>query len=113
MLQFSPSLLANATPREIPSTAYTLKADDVGLYLYTTNGSAVTVTVPLNTTVPFPVGTYITIEQHGAGKMTVAGETGGVTINPAATLSAGAQYGVVGLYQVTPNVWTLFGNIGA
>ena len=88
-------------------TAYTLALTDD--YITCTNASDVTVTVPLNSVVAFPVGKVITIEQGGVGQVIISPYSG-VTVNAMdnATKSPG-QYSAIQLVQKSVNVWTLIG----
>lgn len=77
-----------------------------------TSASAVTVTVPTNASVAFPVGEQIDLCQDGAGKVTVAA-AGGVTINSkAGNLAATAQYVCLTLRKTATNTWRLIGDLG-
>jgi len=89
------------------TTARTLALTDAYKYIRMTSASANAVTVPLNATVAFPIGTEVTIMQAGAGQTSVAA-TGGVTIN-AIGLSVSAQYRAVTLKKVATNEWDLIG----
>jgi hypothetical protein len=94
------------------TTARTLELTDAGDYVDLTSASAVTVTVPPNASVAFPAGTTITLEQAGAGQVTVAAGAG-VTVNVAAThlRKTAGQYAVVSLTKKAADVWTLYGNL--
>ena len=94
-------------------TAYTLVLGDGQNMVTMNNASANTVTVPLNASVAFPIGTTVAIQQLGAGKTTVAA-TGGVTLNYLSTLTLAivGQYGVAQLIKTGTDTWTLFGAIG-
>lgn len=67
-------------------TTYTLAATDAGGEVRQSNAAANTVTVPLNASVPLPVGTGIYVRQGGVGTTTVVA-TGGVTLNVPANMS--------------------------
>jgi Tfp pilus assembly protein FimT len=72
-------------------------------------GSANNLTVPLNSSVAFPIGTQIPIVQYGAGVTTIVA-TGGVTINStSASLVAPAQYAPMVLEKRGTNEWYLWG----
>jgi len=99
---------------EQTSTAYTLTLTDAGLnkLLELNNASAITLTVPLDSTTNFPVGSTISFVQQGAGQVTVAPETVGVTINSAnGHLLTRAQYSSATLIKRATNEWTLIGDI--
>lgn len=69
------------------------------------------VTVPLNSTVAFPVGSQILISQYGAGVTSVA-PAGGVTIRSVnGSLNLGIQYSAATLVKIGTNEWYLFGAI--
>ena len=72
----------------------------------------VTVTVPANAGVAFPIGSTIDLEQTGAGQVAVAAEAG-VTINKPAGRTAATlgHYAVIRLRKVALNTWTLFGEL--
>src|ERR1017187_5294122 len=61
-------------------TAYTFVIADANNFVQFTNGSAVTATIPPNSTAAFPVGTVIAAEQAGAGQVTATAGAG-VTVN--------------------------------
>lgn len=89
-------------------TTYTLVLTDASKYVSMSNASANTLTVPLNSSVAFPVGTKIMVQQRGAGSTTIAA-TGGVTINvpTSAPLAIAEQYGSRGLYKTATDTWQL------
>lgn len=97
----------------VPATASrTLGLLDSGAYLLVDSLTDLTITVPAESGVDFPVGTDIALEQHGAGAIALGVESG-VTINVAAgfELKTGGQYAVVSLKKVAADTWTLFGNL--
>jgi hypothetical protein len=92
-------------------TAKTLALTDNGGYVRTTSGSAVTITVPLNSSVAFPTGAEIVVFQDGAGLVTFAA-TGGVTIKSKdSNLSLGGQYSSATLKKVDTDTWDLIGDL--
>lgn len=92
-------------------TSYTAVLADAETYINFSNASAITFTVPPNSSVAFPVGTRIHIEQTGAGALSVA-EGSGVTINSrGADLSVAGQYGVAVLIKKATDTWTLTGDL--
>ena len=89
--------------RAITGTTHTLDLDDNGYTLECTNARTQTITIPLNSSVAFPIGTWIGFEQHGAGTVTLAG-AGGVTVN-ADSLSTTAQYKTGFATKTGTNEW--------
>jgi hypothetical protein len=75
------------------------------------NASAITASIPPQSSVTWANDTEIIIEQAGAGKVTLSGGSG-VTLNYS-SLSAQTrtQYSVIGLKRVSQNVWTIFGDL--
>jgi len=92
-------------------TTYTLALSDVGGLVELSNTSAITVTIPLDSSVAFAVGDRIDIIQTNTGQVTVAG-AGGVTLN-----AYDNQYKLNGrwaagtLIKRAANTWVLIGNI--
>jgi hypothetical protein len=93
----------------ITGTTYTLVLGDAGKLKQTTNGSAVTVTVPPNASVAFPVGTQVHFEQNGAGALTLAPGSG-VTLEPS-TLTARARYSALTATKTATNRWLVTGDM--
>jgi hypothetical protein len=94
-------------------TTYTLVATDAGDVVTLTNGSAITVTVPTNASVAFPIGTQITLAQMGAGKVTVAGAAGVTVYSADSYLSLRTQYSSGTLIKTATNTWLLIGDLAA
>jgi len=61
-------------------TTYTTVLSDAGKWVTSNNASAVTITIPPNSSVAYPVNSYISFGNYGAGKLTIAPGSG-VTIN--------------------------------
>ncbi len=94
-------------------TTYTLALTDAGDVVTLTNGSAITVTVPLNSSVAFPIGTQITLAQMGAGQVTVAGAAGVTVYSADSFLKLRAQYSSGTLIKTATNTWLLIGDLAA
>lgn len=94
--------------KDVTSTAYTIILTDQNKYIKVDSADAVTITVPTYADVAIPIGACITIEQTGAGTITVAGDTG-VTVN--GNLSTGGQYMIVVLIKTAINTWTCIGGV--
>lgn len=94
-------------------TTYTLALTDAGDVVTLTNGSAITVTVPLNSSVAFPIGTQITLAQMGAGQVTVAGAVGVTVYAADSFLKLRVQYSSGTLIKTATNTWLLIGDLAA
>jgi len=87
-------------------TSITLALTDAQKVLKATSGSAVTVTVPPNSSVAFAVGTEIEVVQYGAGVVSIAAGAG-VTVNTARASNDLEQYGAAVLKKVATDEWIL------
>jgi hypothetical protein len=93
-------------------TTYTSVLADNGKIVEMNNASANTLTVPLNSSVAYPVGAQINILQTGTGQTTVAA-TGGVTINATPGLKLRAQWSSATLIKRATDSWVLVGDLSA
>ncbi len=89
-------------------TTYTLVIGDAGDYIQTTSTTAVTITVPPQSSVAWAADTEIYFEQNNTGQLTIAAGSG-VTINSSETLKTFARSSVIALKRVAEDVWTLTG----
>jgi hypothetical protein len=74
--------------------------------------TAQTLTIPLNATVAFPVGTSLDILQTGAGQVTIAGAAG-VTVNATPGLKLRTQWSSATLFKRAENTWVVYGDLTA
>jgi hypothetical protein len=102
-----PGLVINAQ-----TVSYTLVLSDASKLVEISNASANNLTVPLNSSVAFAVGTQISLLQTGAGQMTVVA-TGGVTINATPGLKLRAQWSSATLVKRATDTWVLVGDLSA
>jgi hypothetical protein len=113
---FSSDLSVAGVLRETVTTntqtaSYSLVLTDNGKLILMNVATANNLTIPLNSSINFPVGTKIDVQQIGAGQTTIVA-TGGVTINSAGgALKLRVQYSGATLVQTATNVWSLFGDI--
>jgi GTPase len=94
------------------TASYTIGIADAGKLVEMSNASANNLTVPLNATVAYPIGTQINILQTGAGQTTVVA-TGGVTINATPGLKLRAQWSSATLIKRATDTWVLVGDLSA
>lgn len=113
-LDFDPAtqaeLDAGITANAQSGTTYTLVLTDAFKAVECSNASAITLTVPLNSSVAFPVGTVLEIYQGLAGQVTVSG-AGGVTIRAYNGSKTAGQYATVGLRKKATDEWVLTGGV--
>lgn len=102
---------SNAPPLVVTesSTARTLQLSDRNCYIRCTSGSAVTITVPPESSVAFTTATEVHVMRAGTGSVTFAAGSG-VTIN-AVGLSISSQWRAATLKKVAANTWDLFGGL--
>lgn len=94
---------------------YTLVLADKSKLVEVNSGTAKNVTIPLNATVAYPVGTQIMIGQTGAGQVSII-VTGGVTLNgtpqgTANVINLRDQWSVVVLIKRDTDTWLAVGDI--
>lgn len=96
-------------------TTYTLVLADADLNKFVTlnNSSSVTVTIPPDSSVAFPVGAVVSAMQLGAGQVTFAAGAGVTLSSEGARLKTKGQYAVVTLLKMSANNWVAFGNTAA
>ncbi len=99
----------NLTLNAQTGTTYTLVLTDNGRLVTLSNAAAITVTVPLNSSVAFATGAIINLQQIGAGQVTVAGASG-VTVNGTGT-ALRAQWSAASLVKTATDTWTVIGDI--
>ncbi len=99
----------NLTLNAQTGTTYTLVLTDNGRLVTLSNAAAITLTVPLNSSVAFATGAVVNIQQIGAGQVTVAGASG-VTLNGTGT-ALRAQWSAASLVKTATDTWTLIGDL--
>jgi hypothetical protein len=104
----------NLTLNAQTGTTYTFVLADNGKLVTLSNASAITATVPLNSSVAYATGAIINIQQIGAGQVTIEGASG-VTITStgatATTPKTRAQYSAASIVKTGTDSWTVIGDI--
>lgn len=105
------SAVAANTVSSQTGTSYTAVLADADTYIRFSNAGAVSFTIPPNSSVAFPIGTVIEVEQAGAGALSfVAGS--GVTLNSRSSdLTLAGQYAVAFAKKVATDTWTINGDL--
>lgn len=105
------ALAGGGTVSSQTGTSYTAVLGDANTYIRFSNASAITFTIPPNSSVAFPIGTVIEMEQAGAGALSVAAGSG-VTINSRSSdLTLAGQYAVAFVKKVATDTWTMNGDL--
>lgn len=107
----TPTLAINAQS----GTTYTpVLADGNNTLVTLTNASAITVTIPPNSSVAYPVGTILNFSANGAGQVTFAQGSGVTITSTGGTASAPklrVQYSAATAIQTSANNWFIAGDL--
>ena len=90
---------------------YTLSLTDLNNMVTINSSSGKTITIPINSSVPFPVGSKILVTQMGAGQITFLTDVGVILNSADAANKTKTQYSVATLIKTDTNTWLLFGDI--
>lgn len=91
-------------------TAYTLVLADEGKLVTLTNAAAITVTLPTNAAVAWPIGGRVDVVPLGAGMVTVVG-AGGVTVRATPSAVTRATYSAASLVKIAADEWLCVGDL--
>ena len=76
------------------------------------SSSALTLTIPLNSSIAYPVGTSFDVLQTGTGQVTIAGAAG-VTVNATPGLKLRTQWSSATVFKRAENTWVVYGDLTA
>lgn len=103
---------ANLSPQI--TNNYNLGLADAGKTLLINSASDITVTVPLNSAVPFATGQRLDVVRLGAGNVTFAGADVSININSKnSNKKIAARYSGATLIKYDTNTWVLIGDLTA
>jgi hypothetical protein len=89
----------------------TLSLTDANCIVEANNASPMTITVPVNASVAFPIGTNIVVYQKGAGQVTIAGATGVTLLANTSKVKTSGQNAAAALFKVAVDTWLLAGDL--
>lgn len=99
------------------TASYTLQLIDAGTTIQMNSSNDTTITIPLDSSVNFPIGSQIAFVRAGTGNVTFAGATSGlgsVTIlSKNSNKKIAAQYTQAIIVKQAANSWYLFGDLTA
>jgi hypothetical protein len=106
------------TPSRTPiiqkTASYTLSSlTERDSLIEVSSATGVTITIPTNTAVAYPVGTSIDILQTGAGQITIAPVDGTVTVNSTPGLKLRTTWSSCTLFKRATNTWVVYGDLTA
>lgn len=105
------AVLSPQTIKSETTDPYTLVLADAEKWINVGGSGAMTVTIPLNATVAFPIGTHIDFWNVGAVTIDFLA-TGGVTIqSDSSFLNLADQYTGASLVKTATDTWALFGKL--
>lgn len=110
-LNVTGNLISHVAPTPVVG-AYTLALADDGTIIEKNDSSGETVTIPLNSSVAFPIGTQIVIIQTGTGQTTIAGAVG-VNLNGTPGLKLRAQWSSCVCLKRGTDAWVVLGDLSA
>jgi len=90
---------------------YTLALTDQGKVLPFSTTSTGTVTIPLNSSVAFPTGSFVNFIQTGTGPILMTGASGVTIQSESSKLKLKSQYAVAGVVKTDTDTWVAFGNL--
>ena len=93
------------------SSSKTLALADAGTFIYVSSTSNLTITIPTNASVAFPVGTEIEFCRWNTGAVTFAAASGVTLVSANSLKSISVRYATAGLKQVAANTWLLSGSL--
>jgi hypothetical protein len=107
--------VASRTPIIQKSAGYTLSAlTHRDSLIEMGSGSAITLSIPTDATLNFPIGTSIDILQTNTGQVTIAAVTPGTTtVNATPGLKLRTQWSSCTLFKRAANTWVVYGDLTA
>lgn len=93
---------------ELRGNGFVLELADAFTYFQMFSASNVTVQIPPEASVNFPIGTFIYFEQTNVGQVILSPAS---RVNTATTLTSRAQNSVIGIVKVASDEWTAFGDL--
>jgi hypothetical protein len=111
LLNRNPIATATVLINTQTGTTFTPALADAGKLVTANNAAAISLTIPTDATVDFPIGTQILVMQLGLGQVTVSAVTPGTTaVNGKNGTKTSGQYAVISLIKVAANSWVVGGD---
>jgi hypothetical protein len=105
--------VASYTPIIPKTSGYTLSSlSERDSLIEVSSGSAVSVTIPPDSAVNYPIGTSVDVLQTSTGQVTIAAGAG-VTVNATPGLKLRAQWSSASLLKRAANTWVVMGDLTA
>lgn len=110
-LSLTGNVIAHAAPNPVVGNYAFILTDD-GTIIEKFDSAGVTVTIPSNGSVAFPIGTQIVLIQTDVGQTTIVGASG-VTVNGTPGLKLRTQFSSCVCLKRGINTWILLGDLAA
>jgi hypothetical protein len=111
LLNRNPIATATVLINAQTGTTFTPGLTDAGKLVTASNAAAISLTIPTDATVDFPIGTQILVMQLLAGQVTVSAVTPGTTtVSSKNGTKTSGQYAVISLIKVAANSWVVGGD---
>ncbi|SFJ66484.1 hypothetical protein SAMN02910435_02561 [Ruminococcaceae bacterium D5] len=94
------------------SASATLALAEAGCFVYVSSTSNLTITVPANSAVAFPIGTEVELCRWNTGTLSVAPASGVTLLSADNARKIDAKYGVACLKKINTDTWLLSGCLG-
>ncbi len=94
------------------TSGYTTVLSDRDSLIEINSSTGVTLTIPTDASVAYPVGTSFDILQTGTGQVTIAG-AGGVTVNATPGLKLRTQWSSATVFKRGTDTWIVYGDLSA
>jgi hypothetical protein len=95
------------------TSGYTISLSDSGKTLTVDSSSNIDITVPPNSSTPFPVGSRLDVIRIGTGSVTFVQDTGVVINSKNSNKKIAARYSGATLIKTDTNTWVLIGDLTA
>lgn len=96
-------------PTAAKTANYTFVLGDANGFIYSNSASALTFTIPLNSSVEYPTGTEIHIMRYGTGEISISPTSGVTLVSEGSKRRINAQYQAASLKKLDTNTWVLIG----
>jgi hypothetical protein len=111
LLNRNPIATATVLINAQAGTTFTPGLTDAGKLVTASNASPISLTIPTDASVNFPIGTQILVMQLLAGQVTVSAVTPGTTtVSSKNGTKTSGQYAVISLIKVAANIWVVGGD---
>jgi hypothetical protein len=89
----------------------TLVLTDAGKFIRANSANEITITIPTNSSVAFPVGTEMEFCRWGEGNVKFAAASGVTIYSQDSMINISSQYSTCGLKKIDTNIWLLSGSL--